>query len=57
MKELIKPMPLESEYELDFLNESCSSGCNRVCCDTVSSGTGCRENPNRSSTEEFDILL
>jgi hypothetical protein len=56
MKELIKPMPIEKDYSLmTFLDETCNQGCNRVCCETVTGG--CRDNPNRSSEEDCDIIF
>lgn len=56
MKELVKPLPIEESYELmRYLDETCTSGCNRVCCERVE--TGCQENPNRSSVEDVDILF
>ena len=56
MKELVKPVSLENNYELmTFLDESCSSGCNKVCCDSV---RGCTNtNPNSSMSGEDELLF
>jgi len=56
MKELIKPIPLEDDYKLSkFLDESCSDGCNKVCCETVRGG--CQNDPNSSIGEDDDLLF